>query len=288
MVDLGPIYEALAAALPFDFMEPRFMQQAFLGLMLLAPMCAAMGVQVVNFRMAFFSDAISHSAFTGVALGLILGLDVRLTTVLFALTVGTVIVAVSRRTSLSTDTLIGVFFSAVIAFGIAMVSRDRSVARDMQRFLYGDILTLSDMEIQWLVVLFVVLGTFQVLSYNRLLYISLSPVLAQVHGIRVGIYQYLYAALLSTVVVFSVWAVGVLLVTALLVVPTAAARNVARSAGSMLWWALLVAWTSAAAGLMISAQPWARTATGATVILCTFAWFVLTQLFALGRNLTRS
>lgn len=288
MVDFSPVYDALAVALPFEFMEPRFMQQAFVGLMLLAPMCAAMGVQVVNFRMAFFSDAISHSAFTGVALGLLLGLDVRLTTVLFALLVGTAIVFVGRRTSLSTDTLIGVFFSAVIAFGIAMVSRDRSVARDMQRFLYGDILTLSEVEIQWLAVLFLVLGAFQILSYNRLLYISLSPVLAQVHGIRVSVYQYLYAALLSMIVVFSVWAVGVLLVTALLVVPTAAARNMARSAGAMLWWALLVAWTSAAAGLMISAQPWARTATGATVILCTFAWFLLTQLFALGRNLTRS
>jgi len=288
VADFSPLYNAVTVLLPFDFMEARFMQQAFVGLMLLAPMCAAMGVHVVNFRMAFFSDAISHSAFTGVALGLLLGLDVRLTMVLFGLVVGIAIVMVSRRTSLSTDTLIGVFFSAVIAFGIAMVSRDRSVARDMQRFLYGDILTLSNAEIQWLVILFLTLLVFQILSYNRLLYISLSPVLAQVHGIRVSLYQYVYAALLSTVVVFSVWAVGVLLVTALLVVPTAAARNVARSAGAMLWWALLVAWTSAAGGLVVSAQPWARTATGATVILCAFAWFLATQLYALGRNLTRS
>lgn len=288
MVDLSPIFDGVAALLPFDFMQARFMQQAFVGLMLLAPMCAAMGVQVVNFRMAFFSDAISHSAFTGVALGMLLGLDVRITMLLFGLVVGLAIVAVGRRTSLSTDTLIGVFFSAVIAFGIAAVSRDRSVARDMQRFLYGDILTLSDVEIQWLAALFIVLLVFQALSYNRLLYISLSPVLAQVHGIRVSIYQYLYAALLSTVVVFSVWAVGVLLVTALLVVPTAAARNVARSAGGMLWWALLVAWSSAAGGLIVSAQPWARTATGATVILCTFLWFLATQLYSLTRNLTRA
>lgn len=288
MVDLSPIFDAVAVLLPFDFMEARFMQQAFVGLMLLAPMCAAMGVQVVNFRMAFFSDAISHSAFTGVAIGMLLGLDVRITMVVFGLAVGLAIVAVGRRTSLSTDTLIGVFFSAVIAFGIAVVSRDRSVARDMQRFLYGDILTLSDVEIQCLAVLFIILLVFQVLTYNRLLYISLSPVLAQVHGIRVSVYQYVYAALLSTVVVFSVWAVGVLLVTALLVVPNAAARNMARTAGGMLWWALMVAWTSAAGGLIVSAQPWARTATGATVILCTFLWFLVTQLFSMTRNLTRS
>lgn len=278
MLDAGLLYDFIGQLLPFEFMQARFMQQAFVGLFLLAPMCAAMGVQVVNFRMAFFSDAISHSAFTGVALGLLFSLEIRFTMAVFALMVGLGIVALARRTSLSMDTLIGVLFSAVIAFGIAVVSRDRSVARDLQRFLYGDILTISSAEIAWLAVLFVGLMAFQTIGYNKLLYVSLNPVLSAVHGIRVSVYQYLYAAFLSLVVIFSVWAVGVLLVTAMLVVPTAAARNLARSAGSMFWWALLVAWTSAAGGLSISAQPWAGTATGATIILCAFLWFVVSLL----------
>jgi zinc transport system permease protein len=287
MIDLGPLYGWVAWLLPFDFMQARFMQQALVGLFLLAPMCAAMGVQVVNFRMAFFSDAISHSAFTGVALGLLFGVEARLAMALFAVAVGLSIIGLARRTSLSIDTLIGVFFSAVVAFGLAMVSRDRSVARNLQQFLYGDILTLSNVEVLWLLGLFAVLTTYQTLSYNRLLYVSLNPVLASVHGVRLGLYQYAYAALLSLVVIFSVWAVGVLLVTAMLVVPTAAARNFARSAGTMFWWALLVAWTSAVGGLAISAQPWARTATGATVILCCFAWFVLSQIWAMLRKSPR-
>jgi len=260
------------------------MQQALLALILLAPMCAAMGVQVVNFRMAFFSDAISHSAFTGVALGLILGMEVRYAMVGFALLVGLVIVGVGSRSKLSTDTLIGVFFSAVNAFGIAVVSRDRSVARDLQRFLYGDILTIGDAEIVSLVFLFIALLAFQAWGYNRLLYLGVNPLLASVHGVRVRFYQYLYAGWLSVVVIYSVWAVGVLLVTAMLVVPTAAARNFARSAGGMFWWALLVGWTSAVAGLIVSAQPWARTATGATVILCSFLWFVVSQFATMHRN----
>jgi len=231
MPDAGSLYDFIGQLLPFEFMQARFMQQAFVGLFLLAPMCAAMGVQVVNFRMAFFSDAISHSAFTGVALGLLLSLEIRLTMAAFALMVGLGIVALARRTSLSMDTLIGVLFSAVIAFGIAVVSRDRSVARDLQRFLYGDILTISNTEIAWLAVLFVGLIAFQTLGYNRLLYVSLNPVLSAVHGVCVSVYQYLYAAFLSLVVIFSVWAVGVLLVTAMPVVPTAAARNFAHSSG---------------------------------------------------------
>jgi len=278
MIDLTHLYDLIPRLLPFDCMHARFMQQALVGLILLAPMAAAMGVQVVNFRMAFFSDAISHSAFAGIAIGLILGANVHLTTVLFGLAVGLGIMGVTRRMSLSVDTVIGVFFSTVIAFGLAVVSRDRSVARDLQRFLYGDILTIGDAQIGWMFLLFAGLMLFQLFSYNRLLYLGLNPGLAAAHGVRVRAYQYLFAALLSMVVIASVWAVGVLLVTAMLVVPAAAARNLARSAGGMFWWALAVGLSSAVAGLITSAQSWAHTATGATIVLYASGWFLVSCL----------
>jgi zinc transport system permease protein len=269
---------------PFEAMRARFMQQALVELALLAPMCAVMGVHVVNFRMAFFSDAISHSAFTGVALGLLLGADARLTMVGFALAVGLAIMAVSRKSSLSIDTVIGVFFSAVIAFGLAVVSRDRSVARNLQMFLYGDILTIGNAEIGLTAVLFVALMAFQTAGYNRLLYVGVNPSLASAHKVPTRAIQYLFAALLSLVVIVSVWAVGVFLVTAMLIVPAASARNLARSAAGMFWWALAVGLTSAVAGLLLSAQPWAHTATGATIILCASAWFVISLVPALLRK----
>jgi zinc transport system permease protein len=135
-----------------------------------------------------------------------------------------------------------------------------------------------------MIALFVVLMLFQAYGYNRMLYIGLNPVLAQAHRVRVAVYQYVYAGLLSLVVVSSVWAVGVLVVTAMLIVPAAAARNFARSAGGMVWWALLVSVTSAMAGLLISAQDWARTATGATIILVAFGWFLLSAVVAFLRG----
>lgn len=284
MIDLTPLLDMVGRLLPFECMQPRFMQQAMIGLVLLAPMCAAMGVQVVNFRMAFFSDAISHSAFAGVAIGLLLSLDVRLTMVGFALLVGLGIMFVGRRTTLSIDTVIGVFFSAAIAFGLAIVSRDRHVARNVQLFLYGDILTIGQAEVLALAGLFVVLFAFQAFGYNRMLYVGLSPTLASAHRISTRSYQYVFAALLSVVVIFSVWAVGVFLVTAMLIVPAATARNLARSAGGMFWWALVVSITSAIAGLIISAQSWAHTATGATIVLCASAWFVLSTIPAFLRK----
>ncbi|MHC4871747.1 MAG: metal ABC transporter permease [Planctomycetota bacterium] len=284
MPDLSIIYDLIPKILPFECMEMRFMQQALLGLLLLAPMAAAMGVQVVNFRMAFFADAISHSAFAGVALGLIFAINPHWTMPSFGLLVGLGIMVSQRRSNLSNDTIIGVFFSAVIAFGLAVVSRDRSVARDLQQFLYGDILTLDQTDIWSMIILFIALMAFQAYSYNKLLYIGLNPVLAEAHRIKVATYQYIYAALLSLVVIFSVWAVGVLLVTAMLIVPAAAARNFARSSGSMIWWALLVSCTSAVIGLLISAQEWAGTATGATVILVSFGWFLVSAAVAFLRG----
>nr|WP_321465930.1 metal ABC transporter permease [uncultured Desulfobulbus sp.] len=278
MIDLTPVYNLVAQLLPFDCLQARFMQQAFIGLLLLAPMAAVMGIMVVNFRMAFFADAISHSAFAGVALGLLFAVDPNWTMPAFGLLVGLGIMVMQRSSGLSSDTVIGVFFSAMVAFGLAIVSRDRSLARDLQRFLYGDILTISDGQILFLILLFIGLMSFQVISYNHLLYIGLNPTLAKAHRVRVAIHQYIFTGLLALIVMFAVQAMGVLLVTALLIVPAAAARNLARSAGTMFWWALLISLTSSISGLILSAQDWARTATGATIILVACGWFVLSLL----------
>ncbi len=279
MPDLTPLYH-LVSLLPFECLQARFMQQAMLALILLAPMAATMGVQVVSFRMAFFSDAISHSAFAGVALGLLFAVDPHLAMPLFGVLVGFGIMAVQRNSALSSDTIIGVFFSAVMAFGLAIVSRDNAVARDLQQFLYGDILTITETDIRWLIVLFLALAAFQIRGYNKLLYIGLNPVVAGAHRIHVRFWQYLFSGLLALVVMFSVWAVGVLLVTAMLIVPAATARNLARTAGGMFWWSILVSISSAIAGLVISAQDWAGTATGATVILVACVWFLASAVLA--------
>ncbi|MBM9613714.1 metal ABC transporter permease [Desulfobulbus rhabdoformis] len=278
MIDLSPLYALVGQWLPFDCLQARFMQQAFIGLLLLSPMAAVMGIMVVNFRMAFFADAISHSAFAGVALGLLFAVDPNWSMPAFGLLVGLGIMIMQRSSGLSNDTVIGVFFSAMVAFGLAIVSRDRSLARDLQRFLYGDILTISDGQIIFLILLFIVLIGFQIKSYNHLLYIGLNPTLAKAHRIRVALHQYIFTALLSLIVMFAVQAMGVLLVTAMLIVPAAAARNLAGSAGSMFWWALGISLSSSLSGLLLSAQPWARTATGATIILIACGWFLLSLL----------
>lgn len=265
--------------LPLECMQMRFMQTAMLGLILIAPMAAVAGTQVVNFRMAFFSDAIGHSAFAGVAFGLLLAVSPNLTMPLLAVLVGLGIMAVKQRSGLSTDTVIGVFFSAVVAAGLAVVSRYPQAMRDMQMFLYGDILTISDAEIAAMFLLLIVFTAFQAFAFNKMICIGLNLQLAKANRIRILLYQYLFAALLSLVVILSVKAVGVLLVTAMLITPAAAARNLASSYGKMLWYSVGISLFSAIAGLLLSAQDWMRTAAGATIVLCSCVIFCISLLF---------
>lgn len=274
-----PLAEALNF-LPLDCLQASFMRQALLAVLLLAPMTATLGVSVITFRMAFFSDAIGHSAFAGVALGLLLSLDPAFTMPAFGVLVGLCIMAVRRGSLLSADTSIGIVFSAVVAFGLAVVSRAPGMARNMTQFLYGDILTVSPAELGFLALLLPALFVFALVGFNRLLFVALNPVMARAHGVRVAVWQYAFAALLSLVVMLAVRAVGVLLVTALLIVPAATARHLARTAGGMFWWAQGIALFSGVSGLLLSAQPWLGTASGATIILVSCACFVCSAVWA--------
>ena len=269
----------LLGKIPCETMDYEFMRMALLGLLIIAPMAAVCGTQVVNFNMSFFSDAIGHSAFAGVATGLVLAISPEYTMPALALCVGLGIMAIKHRSGLSSDTVIGVMFSAVVAGGLAIVSRYPNAVSDAQMFLYGDILTISERDILLMMGLAVVFTLFQIFSFNKLICIELNPQLAKAHRIKVGVYQYFFAALLSLVVIFSVKAVGVLLVTAMLITPAAAARNLASSYGKMLWISVVIGIFSAITGLFLSAQDWMQTSTGATIVLCSCLIFAISLIF---------
>lgn len=258
--------------------ENPFIQHAALALLVLAPLCAMLGVQVVNFRMAFFSDAISHSAFSGIALGVMFHVDPRLAIVVFGLLVGLSITYVRRGTLLPLDTIIGVFNSAIIAFGVAVVSAKQGSVRDFQSFLYGDILSITANEIVVLVVILLSVIAYNLFSFNRLLALSLHEELAATEGISVRLNTYVVNLLLALVVAFGIRAVGILLITALLIVPAAAARNIARNVRQMFWWNMLISLSSAFLGLLLSLRY--DSAAGATIILVATGWFLVTMILS--------
>ncbi|MEW6328307.1 MAG: metal ABC transporter permease [Thermodesulfobacteriota bacterium] len=276
------IYSLLDTALPFSWAASLFMKRAFLEIMLISPLCAIVGIQVVNYRMAFFSDAISHSAFTGIALGLLFGINPLLTMVIFGILVAMGIAKFKARSDLPMDTIIGVFFATTIALGIAIISARKGLTQVLSTFLFGDVLTITEAEITVTIVLFIVIFIFIALSYNRLLLSGINEPLACSQDIPVRIYNYIFAIILAVVVTVGIRTIGMLLITALLVVPPASARNVSRNARQMFWYSLIFAWVSGIAGLVISF--YTDIATGASIILVASLCFLLTFIINLARR----
>jgi zinc transport system permease protein len=270
------LFSAMGRVLPFGFAEPLFMKRAILAMLFIAPAAAAVGVPLVHFRMAFFSDAIGHSAFTGVAIGVLLGVHPLLTMVAFGLFVAWAITRVKGRTELSPDTVIGVFFSTVIALGVAIISAQKGLTRNLQAYLYGDLLAVSGTELLWMGALLVAVGAYLFLTFNRIMLLGVHEGFARSMGVPVQALEVSFALVVALVVTTAIRAVGILLVTALLVVPAAAARNVARGAVSAFWVAIAIAVVSGLSG--IAASYYLDTATGATVVLFAAALFAATAM----------
>jgi zinc transport system permease protein len=285
--DVLPLLErGVKAFLPEGWQRYSFMHRAILECLLIAPMCAAMGVKVVNFRMAFFSDAISHSAFAGVAFGFLLheavkqfNFDPRIAMVVFGMMVGLGIAMVRRKTDLSNDTVIGVFFSTVVAVGIAIITSFPQHSAEFPKYLYGSILTLDAADLYLSAVLALAMLVFMVFSFNSLMLMGLNDELAHSRGLKVKAYDYLFAVLLALVIMALIRTAGILLVTALLVVPAAAARNLARSMSSMFWWATAIALVSSVAGTMASfSDALGNIGTGAVIVIAAAAMFAMSLL----------
>ncbi|MDR1044276.1 MAG: metal ABC transporter permease [Candidatus Adiutrix sp.] len=258
------------------FYEPLFLRRAALALMLLAPVSAGAGVLVVNQRLAFFADAVGHSVFLGVALALLLNVAEKPAILLTGVLIGLLVTYLSRHSRLAADTVIGLVFSGAIALGLVIVSRNPGTARGLSRFFLGDVLTLGDGEILALAALALLSFFFFLFFFNHLTLESLSPVLARSRNpLKSRLAPYAFGVFLALVVTVSVWSVGVLLVTALLVAPAAAGRNWALSAAAMFRVAVVISLFSGQAGLYLSTRPEINTAAGATVVLAAVFIFVL-------------
>lgn len=270
-----PVYSFLQMAVPFEWAQFAFVWRALFAMVIIAPLCAVLGVHVVNFRMAFFSDAISHSTFTGVALGVLWGVDPSLTLVGFGVLAGLSITLVKDRSDLSSDTVISVILSATVALGITVLYAQKET-RNLEAYLYGAVLAITDQELLFLLLIgmmvFIVMGVL----FNRLFLISLNNHLAASRGVPVRVLEYGFSLVLAVVVTFSIRAIGLFLVTAMLVVPAATARNLAKGMSSLFWVAMIGAWISGILGILTSF--YLNTPAGATTILIGCFFFLFSWL----------
>lgn len=224
------IWYAICDALPFEMLHWQFMQNAFLAILIMAPLFGLMSTMIVTGRMSFFSDALGHSAFTGIAIGCICGIAAPTwVAVVFSIIFALLFSFVRSRSNQAADTLIGVFSSTAVALGIFIATLGGGSFTKYNKYLIGDILSITPGEIGILALVLVAVVVFWVITSNRLTLTAIHPQLASSRGIPVALSSALFTTAIAVVVTLSISSVGLLILNSLLVLPAASARNVARN-----------------------------------------------------------
>ena len=270
------IWYALVDLLPFEWAQPGsmfFMKNALLAVLVITPLFGLLSTMVVHSRMSFFSDALGHSAFTGMAIGALCGLsDPSWSAVIFAVIFAILFNLVRRKTSLASDTVIGVFSSTAVAMGIFISTLGGRSFTRFNSLLIGDILSVEPAKIGLLAL--ILLGTILlwVFSFNPLMLSAVHPALADSRGIRVFWQETLFSAVIAVMVTLSMTWVGLLVINSLLVLPAAAARNAAKNMAQYHLLSVAGAAAAGVAGLMTSYY-WGTSA-GASITLYLALFFL--------------
>ena len=273
---------AFCEMLPSEMLQWDFMKNALLALLLMAPLFGLMSTMIVTGRMSFFSDALGHSAFTGIAIGAICGLTApTVAAVIFSVGFALLFSYVRSRSNHAADTLIGVFSSSAVALGIFVATLGGGSFTKYNKYLIGDILSVSPAEIGMLALVLLAVLVFWVLFSNRLTLTAIHPQLASSRGIPVGLSQTLFTAAIAVVVTLSISSVGLLILNSLLVLPAASARNIARNLRQYHALAVLFALVAGIGGLVVSY--YLGCSAGAAISLILAILFAVTFGFRKGR-----
>ncbi len=258
----------------------EFLLRALMGAVVLAAMLGPLGALVVWRHMAYFGDTIAHSALLGVALSLLSEGALPMTPALFmvAIAVALILARHARDTRFHSDTLLGILAHGTLALGLVLVALNREVTVDVNAYLFGDVLTIRWEDVGVLAALAVgVLGVL-VRQWRTLLMTTIDPAIAQVEGISVARQQMVLTVLLAAVIAVAIKLTGVLLITALLIMPAAAARYLAATPAQMALFASAVGMVSVSSGLLASLQLDAPT--GPMMVVMAACLFVLCAVVA--------
>lgn len=266
------VYNIMESILKFDWIEYDFMKNALLAIIIISPLFGILGTMIVNNKLAFFSDALGHSVFTGMALGIILGLaktDVAM--VIFGVVFAILLNYIKGKKTVSTDTIISVFSSLSTAIGLVILSRGGNFT-EYSSLLVGDILSITVEEILYLWIILIVTVVFWGLFFNKLHAISISESLARSRRINIRLIDTCFSILIALVVMLSIKWVGMLIINALLILPAAASRNIAHNMREYHLFSIMISLFTGVVGLILSF--YVETATGPTIaILAAIVFF---------------
>ena len=242
----------LQRVIPFEFISYPFMQNALVAILLITPAFAILGTMIVNNKMAFFSDALGHSALTGIAIGIVLGItNINIGMIIFAIIFALLLNYVKNKTTYGADTIISVFSSIAIALGLAMLAQSGNFNK-YSSYLVGDILSISNSEILYAFIATIAVIVFWYFTFNKLNVISINSTLAKSKGINVKKIDNIFVVLIAIMVMISIRWVGILLINSLLILPAASSRNIAKNMRTYHLFAIIISMFSGIAGLIIS------------------------------------
>lgn len=268
-------YSLIDTILPFQWAELDFMKNALLAVLLVSPIFGILGTMIVNNKMAFFSDALGHGAFTGVAIGSIMGiLNPALGAIVFSIAFSLLITIVKSKSKTSTDTIIGVFSSIAISTGFVLLSVGGKNMSKYSTYLYGDLLSISPSDIIMLLIVFVGVFLLWLTLFNKMILISVNQSLARSRGINTLVIEAVFTSAIAVIVTVGIQWVGLLIINSLLVLPAAAARNITVNVRQYHLLSVIISLFSGILGLIISYY-WNST-TGATIVLISAGIYFLT------------
>ena len=272
------LWYVLCDALGAEFLSMNFMKNALLAVIVMAPLFGLLSTMIVTGKMSFFSDALGHSGFTGIAIGVLCGAALPIWwAVGLAVAFALLFSFVRSRSSQSADTIIGVFSSTAVALGIFIATMGGGSFTKFNKYLIGDILSVTPAEIGALALVLLAVAVLWVLTSNQLILTAIHPQLASSRGLKTARNETFFTVVIAVVVTLAMSWVGLMVINSLLVLPAASARNVAKNVRQYHLLSVLGALLSSVAGLILAY--YLGCSAGATIALLLALCFAVTFAF---------
>jgi len=251
-----------------------FFMRAIIAGIISGFLCAFIGVFVILRKMAFFSHAIAHISLTGVAIGFLVNVNPLATAIGFAVVTGMLIPPLIEKSKLSVDTVIGILLAASMSLGVVLLGFVKGYKPDLISYLFGDILAVSSKDLYITITLAAFSIVLMYFIFNEISTISFDEDWAKISGIKVKYFNYLFILLLSLIIVISIKIVGIILVSALVIVPGAAAINIAKNFRETFIYSIIIGVLGSFVGII--ASYFLNIPTGPSIVLTISIMFILT------------
>jgi zinc transport system permease protein len=255
---------------------PLFLQRALIAGVVSSILCAFVGVFVVTRKMAFFANAVAHSSLTGIAIGFLANTNPFGTAIGFGALVGVGIIYLYRKSLLFIDTIIGIFLPTSMALGIILIGFVKGYKPSLLSYLFGDILAVTKSDLYIISILSLISLLFLGAFFQEIIVISLDEDWAHVKGMAVNPIDYAFFVILSLIIVVSTKIVGIILVSALIVIPPASAMNIAKNFRQTMIYSVMFGITSAVIGIWLSYI--FNISTGPSIVVTAGLIFIITLI----------